>query len=388
MSPGLVVASSGGAGTSSGSHSPSCTGWSHLARSSSENPSRPRSKLADLRSASSRGSRTTLVPSGDAVKVATVKWLFQTYADTDIGLRSLAAELNARGTPGPSGGQWFAASIKAIFENRNYTGTFTWAKRREGKYHSVTAGQIRERERSEVTLSPAGKPLAIDNPREAWIVVEDAHPALIEKVLYERVQAKLQDRRRRKVGQAYRTHTKDNGDAYLLSGLVFCAHCGCKMHGNTLVAKGHRYPKYCCSNYARSGKNNPHGCGCHSVPQHTLVDVLVRKLQESILSTKNLDRLREALHREIARSQNSNSSGTAALRRQIADFDREIDRAAENFLRAPSEVLDLIGNKLTALKRQREQLLDELRIAESAGKPRDIDREVETLVGDLWRLGE
>jgi Recombinase len=86
--------------------------------------------------------------------------------------------------------------IKAIFENRNYTGTFTWAKRREGKYHSVAAGHIRERDRTEVTLSPAGKPHAVDNPREAWIVVEDAHEALIERALFERVQAKLHDRRR------------------------------------------------------------------------------------------------------------------------------------------------------------------------------------------------
>ncbi len=335
-----------------------------------------------------RGWRTTLVPSDDALKVATVKWLFQTYADTDTGLRSLAAELNARGTPGPSGGQWFAASIKAIFENRNYTGTFTWAKRREGKYHSVTAGQIRERERSEVTLSPSGKPLAIDNPREAWIVVEDAHPAIIAKALFERVQTKLQDRRRRKVGQAYRTNTKVNGDTFLLSGLVFCAHCGCKMHGNTLVAKGHLYPKYCCSNYVRSGKSNPHGCGCHSVPQDALVDVLVRKLQECVLSEKNLDRLRKVLHREIAQRQDSSLSGCVALRRQVADLDREIERAAENFLRAPAEVLDLIGNKLSALKRQREHLHDELRVAERAREPKDIDREVDALVSNLWRLGE
>src|SRR4029079_11246267 len=130
------------------------------------------------------------------IKVSTVRWLFKTYADTDTGLRRLADQLNAKGLPGPTHGPWYAATIKAIFENRNYAGTFTWAKRREGKYHSVAAGHVRERNRSEVTLSPSGKPHAIDNPKEAWIVVEGAHEAVIDKALFERVQAKLQFRRR------------------------------------------------------------------------------------------------------------------------------------------------------------------------------------------------
>lgn len=336
-----------------------------------------------------RGWRTTLAPSDDAVKVATVKWLFETYADMDTGLRNLASQLNARGIPGPTGGPWYAASIKAIFENQNYTGTFTWAKRREGKYHSVAAGQIRERERSEITLSPAGKPHAVDNPREAWIVVEDAHEAIVDKPLFKRVQVKLHDRRRDKSGQSFRSHTRRTEDAYLLSGLVFCAHCGCKMHGNTLIAKGHRYPKYSCSTYIRSGKHNPHGCGCHGVPQGQLVDVLVRKLQECVLTNNNLDRLRKALRRQIAERGRIGASGTADLRKQLADLDREIDKASENFLRAPAEVLDLVGQKLTALKRQRDHVQDALRsAAKVAGKPVDVEAEVDAVVGHLWRLGE
>jgi site-specific DNA recombinase len=336
-----------------------------------------------------RGWRTTLVQSDDAVKVATVRWLFQTYVDTDTGLRSLADRLNGQGVPGPSAGPWFAASIKAILGNRNYTGTFTWAKRREGKYHSVAGGQIKERDRSEVTLSPAGKPHAVDNPREAWIVVEGAHEALVDKVLFERVQAKLHDRRRSKAGQSYRTHTRGNGDAYLLSGLVFCAHCGCKMHGNTLIAKGHEYPKYICSTYARSGKRNLHGCGCHGVPQAQLVDVLVRKLQRALWQGDNLDRLKDALRRQLKqRKSTSSSSGIEAIRKQVIELDQEIDRAAENFLRAPAEVLDLVGAKLTAMKRQRALLQGEFERAEAAARPVDVEAEVDAIAARLWRLGE
>ncbi len=335
-----------------------------------------------------RSWRTTLVASDDPVKVSTLRWLFQTYAETDTGLRSLADQLNAKGQRGPTDGPWYSATIKAILENQNYTGTFTWAKRREGKYHSVAAGQVRERDRSEVTLSPSGKPNAIDNPREAWIVVDDAHEAMIDKPLFERVQAKLHARRRSNPGVVYRTHTKYNGDAYLLSGLVFCAHCGCKMHGAKLQAKGHSYPKYVCSTYCRSGKNNQHGCGCHGVHQDQLVDVLIRKLQETVLTPASLERLREALRKQIVDRRETSVQGSDGLTKQLADLNREIDRASENFLRAPADVLDLIGEKLSALKRQRDHLQAEQKLNKSANRPEGAEAQVEAVVGRLWRLGE
>jgi hypothetical protein len=81
-------------------------------------------------------------------------------------------------------------------------------------------------------------------------------------------------------------------------------------------------------------------------------------------------------------------AGIEDLRKQIASLDREIDRAAENFLRAPAEVLDVIGKKLTSLKRHREHINEELRASETAAKPRDIEGQIESAVGRLWRLGE
>jgi site-specific DNA recombinase len=335
-----------------------------------------------------RSWRTTLVASDDPTKVSTVRWLFKTYADTDTGLRNLADQLNARGVPGPSGGAWYAASIKAMLENRNYTGTFTWAKRREGKYHNVAAGQVRERDRSEVTLSPSGKPHAVDNPKDAWIVVEDAHEAIIDKAIFERVQAKLQERKRSNPDATYRTHTRYNVDSYLLSGLVYCSHCGCKMHGAKLARKGNQYQKYVCSTYCRSGKNNPHGCGYHGVHQEQLVEVLVRKLQETVLTSANLDRLREALRRQLENQWKNCSQGAESLHRKHAELNREIDRAADNFLRAPADVLGLIGDKLSALKRQRDHVEEELKLAKAAKPPNDAESQIERVVGRLWRLGE
>jgi site-specific DNA recombinase len=230
----------------------------------------------------------------------------------------------------------------------------------------------------------------MDNPREAWIVTENAHEALIDEELFQRVQSKIHDRRRSKVGVAYRTHTTGNGDLYLLSGLVYCGHCGCKMHGANLVAKGHHYPKYVCSTYCRSGKHNVSGCGCHAILQDRLVDVLVRKIQTTVLTATNLERLRTALHKRLDQQRSTSSNGLEAVRKQLSDLNREIERGVENFLRAPAEVLEMVGEKLTALKRQRDHLQKELQAGESAKQPKtkDVEAEIDAVVSRLWRLGE
>lgn len=107
-----------------------------------------------------------------------------------------------------------------------------------------------------------------------------------------------------------------------------------------------------------------------------------------MLSGKNLDRLRSALRRQLEKRGNSGTTDAVGLRKQMGELDREIDRAAENFLRAPAEVLDLVSNKLTALKRQRENVATALRAAEASTKPINVAGEVDAVVARLWRLGE
>lgn len=200
----------------------------------------------------------------------------------------------------------------------------------------------------------------------------------------------MQARRRSNPGVSYRTHTKANDDAYLLSGLVFCAHCGCKMHGNATLrrknGKEYRYSRYVCSTYCRSGRNNEFGCGCHSVNQDELVELLVRKLHEAVFCDEGLAKIRGMLKQILEERRAGGQQSTDAIRRQIGDLDREIERATENFLRAPSEVLDLVGEKLTGLKRQRDHVREQLRAIETANGPATATDEAETTIARLGRL--
>lgn len=348
---------------------------------------------AGEKAAKPRGWRTTLVPSEDPEKLATVRWLFETYGASDIGLRGLADQLNAKGVQGPRKGPWYAASIRAILENRNYVGTYTWAKRREGKYHRVTGGEIQRRDRAEVRLSRAGKPLAKDNPQEAWTVVENAHEAIVDAKVFEQVQTKLTKRKRQQPDGSlphYPSHTQRADTGYLLSGLVYCGHCGCKMHGTAYTrrknGKPYRYHKYVCSTYYRMGRCS--GCGFHNIEQQQLVNAVVKKLQVEILGGDSTDRLRERVHAMLAEKASPDPSDAETLRKRLRQLDQEIDRAADRLLRAPDDLLDVLAPKVSAMRKQREIVAAELENAERSAQPIDVDTETDRIVKKLWTMAE
>ncbi len=335
--------------------------------------------------------RVTLVPSDDPIKVATARWLFLTYAKSDIGYRALANELNRRGVPSPAGGRWHGNGVRAILQNEAYVGTFVWGKRREGKYHRVAGGEILDRDHREVRLMPNGKPNAIDNPREAWTVVEDAWEPLVDRETFDAVQTKIEKRSRRG-GQGYRTHTNGNGDAYLLSGLVYCQHCGCKMHGAVSTrrknGKQYRYHRYVCSTYTRKGAHNESGCRHYAIRQELIYDVIIGKLREELLAGGNMDRLKKCLRSRLEQRCRPDTNQKERLERRLKELDKQLDRFAKQWFCAPESLLPALTAEAEAKKREREMVLAQLTQVEAAAEPIDFDAEIERAVEKVWTLAQ
>ena len=79
----------------------------------------------------------------------------------------------------------------------------------------------------------------IDNDRENWVVFQDVHEAIIERVMYEQVQQKRGKIRKRRT---------NNGEHNMFSGLLVCADCGSNLHFH--FNQGNPEIKYFnCSNY-------------------------------------------------------------------------------------------------------------------------------------------
>jgi len=178
------------------------------------------------------GWHTTFVP-GDADKVATVQWVYSQY----LSGRSpwwIAKDLNSRGVPSPRGGKWNKGTIRDMLTNAIYAGEYRWNQRREGKFHSLSDGKAAQRRKSEVAQAESGrrKHRVLKINRCDWIVVEDAHEAIISKHDWQEVQAKMTQSTDRRGTQAKEQYE------YLLKGILFCE-CGAKMS-----QRGNKYPLY------------------------------------------------------------------------------------------------------------------------------------------------
>lgn len=194
-----------------------------------------------------------------------------------------------------------------------------------------------------------------------------------------------------KKGPRYPYHRKHNGEQYLLTGLVYCDHCGQRMHGQTSSrtknGKTYRYPKYLCSTYKNCGRSNPHGCGCHSIHQAAIVGVIVRKLRETVLAGSR-KRLEAVIRSKLATRTQPDTKRIDSLRRKVRKLDHDIDRAAERLLSVPDDLMDVLVPKLSNMKRERERVQCELQQSELAAAPVAVDVEAKRVAAKLWTLAD
>jgi DNA protecting protein DprA len=283
---------------------------------------------------------------GDPEQIAVVLWLFRTYAeDDDASLGELARRLNERGVRGPGGKMWHKTTIQKLLDNPLYAGDMVWNRRHEGKYHAVRGGEI-VAERNRAGLSY--------HTRDNWVIVSNAHEALVPRDLWDRV------RRKRVEKKPPRTPHRDRG-RFLLTGLLVCKGCGGPMHGCVNVnrdrdRKGRlrsdrirTYRLYICGRYNQHGKA---GCRCNTVQEKRVVAALVRKLCDDFLDPANLARLREELTRRLEARRQGDPADAGRLRRRVADLERKVDQGTEGYLEAPRHLRPGLAAKLDQWKQE------------------------------------
>ena len=139
---------------------------------------------------------------------------------------------------------WDFSVIKDLLMNPVYTGAIASQK----KVYKFKIGTIGDKQ-----------------PQD-WIVVENQHEALIDRMSFEIVQEKLKSRQRQ--GQ--------NGEISLFAGLLKCGECGKALTIRATKAK-HPQQIYACKTYNAYGKNH---CTQHRVEYDVLYDLVLHKIQE------------------------------------------------------------------------------------------------------------
>lgn len=218
-----------------------------------------------------------------------VRRIFEEYG-SGKSYQEIVTGLNADGIKTKRGNAFGANSLHDLLKNEKYAGTLVYGQRpyREDgtrNTHAAAADSIR---------------------------IENAVPAIIDKELFARVQAKMAANKRQQGG---RPPTKRD---YPLKGKVFCAGCKSAM---TISTSQKIYDYYKCS-----GKKRRHDCDGANIPVDVLEKTVADAVRQVLGSPQNADRLITILREKSGEIQ---AQAVETLRRLVAR-DRELNQQLSN----------------------------------------------------------
>lgn len=255
-------------------------------------------------------------------------------------ISAICKELDKRGIPSPSrlkylrhqtkdesakDALWNRATVRKILRDQNYIG-----HRVHGKKAKDSPTSLKRR-----------------TSEDEWQIIENAHPAIISKELFEQVQA-MSDKEEAKSENASSSIPKDL-NPNLLKGKVFCGDCG-KAMKSARGGSGSAY--YNCSSYKESGGAR---CSNHYISQSAILAGITQEI-ERLLSDGFLRGRSEAM---IADYEN-----------QIAKIDADVNQFSEKQNELSTALVDAYeasrSHRITteAFKTQSEQISLELTACE------------------------
>lgn len=125
-----------------------------------------------------------------------VKRVFDLYLNSGFGFYTIAKLLNEESIPSKQKKEWSIRSIKLMLINPVYKGTLVWNR------------------------VDRSKKKQIEKDNDEWVVVENAHPAIIDEIAWAAVQ-KMMDKKP--------VHPRSKTSPHLLGGILKCGRCGAGM---------------------------------------------------------------------------------------------------------------------------------------------------------------
>jgi DNA invertase Pin-like site-specific DNA recombinase len=316
------------------------------------------------RLSTAKSDRARLVASAPD-RVATVRRIFEMYADLGMGLRAIASRLNEDGIPSPGcanrnanqDNKWGLATVRAILTNSVYTGNLTWNKRSQGKFHRIANGQAMKRE----TL---GRQVQRNAPQD-WITIPDAHEALVSRDLFRRAQGRRTEEKSTK--ENFR-RGRGKSSPFLLTSLLVCKHCGFKLQGFT-GHTGYRRASdgaeslsysYVCGGYRTKGKATCRLYRLRRDPFESFILGRVEKRLRKFLRSGGEQMLRRFIAEEILAKTPDPSAETGKLKEELATLAAEADRLLDIATPANRDFVDERLGNIRARRRDLEARLADL----------------------------
>jgi site-specific DNA recombinase len=267
-----------------------------------------------------------------------------------LSLNKMAYHLNDLGIPPPRKAtkhvpHWSSSTLYRMFSNRIYIGE-VWCNR----YKKV------------------GKQM-VKRPREEWVLLSNAAPAMIDKETFELVQAQFAANREDSVRN--NKHTTELG--LLRSGYIYCGICGCKMsviYPTPTMIKNKQLPLYRCQQ--KEGANHAQNHN-NSIALSVIDNVAWEKVRTVL---RNSDLVRERVNE--LRKQPVDPVDLDVIEQTLVSIREEIDNLFELARHATSKTtidrLGLIMEDLEKRYRNTEALL--IDIEESKEEYEEVEAEI------------
>jgi DNA-binding transcriptional MerR regulator len=280
---------------------------------------------------------------GDPKEVRIVERIFE-MKTKGMGDVPIADALNREGIPPPKRGRWknkdqkwSGGTIRVILTNPCYCGTRIYNRHPQ----SHLAGPDKE---------------VWFNPKEEWIITENAHPAIVTKDIFEMAN---QDRKDYKRKNRY-----FYSSPYLLSGLIVCSHCGFNFQGQNHSQKNLRH--YEDSGYISKGKSV---CTSYKINAVKVEAFVIKTIRTKILNSDLPKRLEEMLDGTIKHHSFERLENVEQFEKALSDNRIRMERLFT--LYETGTAIEQIADRIKSLEKEKkeiEQQLEQARVSNLSRK--------------------
>ncbi len=248
-----------------------------------------------------------------------VRMMFQLYAQ-GYGCTWVARHVNALGARPHRSESFSRNSVAKILRSPTYIGKIVWNQRKHVR--QGTQGSPRH--------------VTVYQPRDQWIITDGLHPAIVDRALFDQVQAIMDGR--------YRPPRNDGTVRSPLAGVVRCANCGQNMQ--RVMLKG--IPYLVCTRPS-----------CCASARFQLVEAQILDFLSDTLTRLTVQQPQHIPGRDVSLPE----TALAAVRRELAGADRQRDRLYELLEIGAYDLplfqarMEALQEKRTALERKEAELL-------------------------------
>ena len=258
---------------------------------------------------------------------------------------------NRQGSP-----YWSPKTVSDILKDSTYIGTLT--------QHRTTRFSYKNHQ-------------VLNVPQNEQIVRENAHEAIVDRDVWDKVQAINEGNARGRTDKANRVHP--------LSGLLVCADCGKKLKGKS--AGSNKSYMYSCRTYVDLGKKY---CTSHAISERLIESIVLQDIRAMLGEVElNEGRAKEHFLRERSKQgeQNrlSDEKQLRTLKGRLAELDKLIQSAFEEKVlgNLPESMCKSLFEKYQAEKESVQRQINMLE--ERIAAVNEMDAEVEEYIARLKR---